>query len=143
MMRFLALLICVVFIGGCSTNSGFQSFTKKQDLLISLIANQNSEFTVKSGDLFLIEVESNPSTGYRWIVVNRKQLSKCIQIVKEQVFPTQMENGRVGAPGKQQWQVKTSCPVVQELQFEYRRSWEAITTPAAARMRLKLNVVNR
>jgi len=142
-MRFFFIATFVLFIGGCSTNPSFESFTKSQDKLILLNANQNAESTVKSGDLFLIEAESNPSTGYRWVIVNRKQLSKCMQIVKEQIFPTQIENGRVGTPGKQQWQIKTSCPVVQEVQFEYRRSWEAVSTKPAARMTLRLNIVGR
>lgn len=118
-----------------------QSNSLKQDKVFVLSANQTAEQSLRVGDTFLVEIESNPSTGYRWVMTNRKDILKCIQLKKEQTFPaTSSGTNLVGAPGKQQWQLMAKCVGETQIRFEYRRPWEAMSVPAAAKSQLNLRL---
>lgn len=136
-----SLLICFSLVG-CMGNLNTERFSGKTQTPIILIANQEIQGIAKIEQPFLVEVESNPSTGYRWLIVNRPELIKCVQVLKEQVFPDDIQGGRVGAPGKQQWQLKAKCSGIQRIQFEYRRSWEGPQVMPQSKATLQLSIQN-
>lgn len=143
MMKSYALFAALgLLLGACasSMNSNYSS-SSKQDKIFVLSANKNVQQSVQLGEVFLIEVESNPSTGYRWIIVNRRDL-KCLQLKKEQTFPASSNSSTnlVGMPGKQQWQFFAKCTGDIQVRFEYRRPWEPLTTPALTRAQLNLSI---
>ena len=145
-MRLSASILFLVFtLTACTsiTNSGRVN-QADTEMLLNLAPNKNIEKQFKVGDTFLIELDSNPSTGYRWTIANRKEIQKCLQLKKEQTFPaSQSQAGvqtSVGAPGKQQWQFLAKCSANIQIRFEYRRPWEAASVPAAAKSSANLQL---
>jgi inhibitor of cysteine peptidase len=144
-MRWSALILYLVLtLTACTsiTNSG-RIGQADTEMLLTLAPNKNLEKQFKIGDTFLIELDSNPSTGYRWTIANRKEIQKCLQLKKEQAFPasqSQAAQNSVGASGKQQWQFLAKCSANIQIRFEYRRSWDPASVPAAAKSAANLQL---
>jgi predicted secreted protein len=136
-MSGLSLVACA-----SSVNSDYANSFSTQEKVFTLSFNQTMEQSVKVGDTFLVEMASNPSTGYRWALVSRRESLKCLQLKKEQAFPASSNSQPpiVGAPGKQQWQFMAKCAGNVQVRFEYRRSWESTSTPAPIQAQLNLRI---
>lgn len=95
--------------------------------VINVEPENNSLTTVvlASNQSLLISLLANPSTGFRWGIKNRSELSRCL-VIDEQTFQPS-NSGKVGTAGKQVWLLQQKCHElkVQVLKFEYRRPWEA------------------
>lgn len=143
MKSFLLCLFSGLLLGACSSAiTSDYSNSSKPEKIFTLSSNETMQQSVKVGDIFLIEMASNPSTGYRWAIVNRREAFKCLQLKKEQAFPASLnsQSNIVGAAGKQQWQFAAKCVGDAQVRFEYRRSWEATSTPASARAQLHVRI---
>ena len=81
------------------------------------------------GQYHLIQIVSNPSTGYSWELKYDEPVSNCLVLTDKNMVYDQQEtysNGLrvVGAPGKQEWLIQTNCAGLYRLTFKYRRPWE-------------------
>jgi predicted secreted protein len=77
----------------------------------------------------LIQIVSNPSTGYHWEMKFEEPVKGCLSITDRNMVydsPDAYADGvrRVGAPGKQEWLIQTNCAGLYRLTFNYRRPWE-------------------
>lgn len=78
-------------------------------------------YSISIQEEFLIELESNATTGYSWQWMNRQSVSivDSIGFIYTVLYPD-----RVGSPGKEIWKFKASQPGTDTLHFVYRRPWE-------------------
>ena len=100
------------------------------DLTPILLPNSGSR-RIRSvvGQYHLIQIVSNPSTGYSWELKFDEPVSNCLSVVDRNMVYDQPEgfaNGvrAVGSPGKQEWLLQTNCAGLYRLSFQYRGPWE-------------------
>ena len=82
----------------------------------------------------IVQVPSNPSTGYRWTLSLPAKAANCLSILKDGEFLRDPKSANqaiplVGAPGLQEWIIKPSCPGVFVLQWNNLRPWEKDQLP--------------
>ena len=73
------------------------------------------QVTLKVGEPFILDLESNPSTGYRWIVT----ASDGLRI--EEGFVAPEDEDVVGAPGKQTFAISADAEGEYVFEVQYRR----------------------
>jgi inhibitor of cysteine peptidase len=78
------------------------------------------------GGTLVVELSSNPSTGYSWAVKGDPAPLKLVSSDYKQ--PEQ--SGKVGAPGAKQFRLEATMPGVSTLKLVYRRPWEKDVAPA-------------
>lgn len=80
------------------------------------------------GQHHVIQIVSNPSTGYRWEMSSEESAKKCIDVLSEQMIYDDKDSldglRRPGSPGKQEWLLQTNCVGKNRVNFVYKRSWE-------------------
>ena len=88
-------------------------------------ADQGKNFTLNMGVSLVFVLDSNPSTGYAWVV---KSVDKpVLSLAGEPVF--KVESGKLGAPGKTTLTFKTVSSGFQVLTLLYQRSFEKDAQP--------------
>jgi inhibitor of cysteine peptidase len=72
-----------------------------------------------------VELEENPSTGYRWGVDAKASSSLSIVRISDLGF-SEREEGKhlLGAPGIHRWDIKAVSAGTANVVFIYRRPWE-------------------
>jgi len=135
------LLFGVLLISACSTeiSSLEQPYIRSQQALSQTMPSQlppiqlpNSglqRFHSTVGQKHVIQIVSNPSTGYRWEMTYQEPVKNCLDVVSRNMVYDDKESfsdgvRKVGAPGKQEWQFQTNCTGLYRITFEYRRPWE-------------------
>ena len=88
--------------------------------------DSGSEVQVGIGQTLDVKLESNPSTGYSWQVV---EVPDVLEQVGEAAFATEADGDVVGAAGTETLQFTALGAGTGTLLLEYRRPWE---TDAAA-----------
>jgi len=73
------------------------------------------------GKTFTIDLDSNPSTGFSWQLVDISE-KNILEIVKKEYVNA--GSITVGTPGAERWSFKTVNTGKTVLTFEYRRPWE-------------------
>jgi len=96
-------------VAGCSSASGY----------LSEDANA-TEVTVKVGEELVVELPSNPTTGYAWIVAESGPLTQ----VGEAEYTSEATPDVVGAGGTETFTFEATEVGSGTLKLEYRRSWE-------------------
>lgn len=102
-------------------------------LLLTTVINYTNSIplnfiSLKKGKTYIIELPSNPSTGYTW---KNKPLPKNAAISIEEHSFEPSDKKTIGAPGKQYWVIKAKWPAKKaELILEYKRPWETDKAPA-------------
>jgi inhibitor of cysteine peptidase len=84
---------------------------------------------VAVGQKILLQLPSNPTTGYRWSVLGNPAP---IEFVKSDYAADSQPAGRVGAGGTQGLRFTAKSPGKVELKLGYKRPWEQGTPPAKA-----------
>jgi inhibitor of cysteine peptidase len=88
------------------------------------------------GEPFEIRLPGNPSTGYRWTLIDP------VPALLRGVGVARIERGRsdlAGAPGQEIWTFEATAPGSAPLLFEYRRPWEPATVPPAQRTSFRVD----
>ena len=88
-------------------------------------ADQGKNFTLNMGDSLVIVLDSNPSTGYAWVV---KSVDKPVLSLAGEPF-FKMNSDKLGAPGKTTLTFKTVSSGSQALTLLYQRSFEKDVQP--------------
>ncbi len=109
---FLAVMLAVVF-SGCAAGgkSGALYFGKEKNA---------TEQVVAAGDIFRIELPSNPTTGYDWYVVSLDQ--RYFHVMKTGYTPDAPQ--LTGSGGRKWWEIKALNPGRSTLSMSYYRVWE-------------------
>ena len=79
------------------------------------------------GQELVLSLEENPTTGFRWEVVQRA--AAVIEIVGEGRYAA-ASTGRVGSGGTTTWRFRATRTGSDTLRLVYRRSWEKDQPPA-------------
>ena len=82
-----------------------------------------------SGAMLIVQLPSNPSTGYSW---SAQGDTSPLKLVKSNQVEQKQSSQRVGAPGIQVLQFKATGPGTTTLDLAYRRPWEKDVPPAKA-----------
>ncbi len=126
-MKTLLVLPMICLLSSPLAAQEIQTIEKK----LSLPVASEQVVTITLNDRLIIEMISNPSTGYRWDSNQRTRERRCY-ILSELA----MENSQsealvpvvVGAPTAQQWSLKLDpnfpCTSAQVLSWTYHRPWE-------------------
>jgi len=87
-------------------------------------ADQALKLTV--GQQAIIELEENPSTGYRWVVDAKASVNASILRIDDRGF-SRSSAGKplLGAPGIHRWSIEATSAGSASITFVYGRSWEA------------------
>ena len=124
------------FPNGVIINMGAYGGTKEaskslSDIPMTVNVNDNDnggQVTLRQGQILAVTLESNPTTGYSWYMVE-KQDSILEKFGDTLYFPSEQDDGTVGAGG---WEILyfKSINIGQEtLELIYRRSWETDVEP--------------
>jgi predicted secreted protein len=73
-----------------------------------------------------VELEENPSTGYRWAVDGKASSGLSFVRISDRGFSERAGGKRLlGAPGIHRWDIQAVGPGTATVVFSYRRPWEA------------------
>jgi len=115
----LVVLALALLLTGCSR--GQQNVTTLTD------QDSGKSVSLTAGDLLMLRLSSNPTTGYRWALKSVDQ-----DILSQNGKPAYLPgNGRrVGAGGTEIWRFVAEKPGETTLTMIYARSWEKKVAPA-------------
>jgi len=86
-------------------------------------ADNGGQIELEQGKLLVVTLESNPSTGYQWeLVENNESVLK--QFGQKGYKPAETSNPRVGGGGWEIFRFKAVSTGQTTLEFVYRRPWE-------------------
>lgn len=96
------------------------------DRMVFTDADMGSELTLDAGDEFRIELGSNPSTGYSWVITSAG-LPSGVELVDETYVAP--DTDLVGAPGFQSFTFEATEQGAGVLRLEYLRLFEDLPVP--------------
>jgi inhibitor of cysteine peptidase len=124
--------ISFVKIRPSTSNDRFQSYFQPTSMTRIFTAEDNGRtFTVSRGQVVLVQLDTNPSTGFGWIPT----ISSGISVIKDSY--QQSDNNRfstrgpaVGGGGIRTWTLKMTSTGDQQFSAEYKQPW----MPGAGKM---------
>jgi len=114
-MAFLLMAVTVTAIIGCSA----------QLALALEAADSGSEITLQKGQVLVITLPGNPSTGYSWVMVDPE--GAILRQIGEPEFKA--DSDLVGAPGTMTLRFEAVEAGQMDLTLEYQRPWETDVEP--------------
>lgn len=131
----LALGLPVLGVAGCATPIlGTPAPMQDGNLVMADLRTYRLALTM--GQIGEVRLPSNPSTGYRWALV---EPSTGVLTLMDHGFSSASIT-MVGAPGEERWTFKAVRVGTGELRFEYRRPWEPADIAPAQRTRFEVQV---
>lgn len=97
---------------------------------VALQENQQNDcpLELNNGQTLMINLPSNPTTGFRWVVV--KAAPSVLQSMGPEVYTNPEDAGMVGSGGKSTWRFKAYQAGQDDLLMQYQRPWEQGVAPA-------------
>ena len=86
----------------------------------------------KPGETFTVELDSNPSTGYRW-ALDGKEDATVVKKLSDEFVSRPHPPGMVGVGGTERWKFQVVKPGKTALHFTCRRPFEKDAEPARER----------
>jgi inhibitor of cysteine peptidase len=111
------LLLLALLLSGCNSS-------KEVELDIG---DSGSQVEVKKGQILVISLESNPTTGYRWEVLKINETM--LEQLGESEFLSSQSEDIVGAGGVEVLRFETVGVGTTYLELGYRRFWEEDVAP--------------
>lgn len=108
--------------------------------LISLNENNNDqEYSVKTGQEFILSLAANPSTGYIWDF-NKSYDEKLLELEVDKAYKNDAATNEniVGQGGRSYWKFKALQAGQAEIKLSYARPWESVQP--AKTFKLKINI---
>ena len=120
-----------------SKSNSIPLFRETENIMALVTTNTFASISVRKGTLFAIELPSNPTTGYMWILEN----TKGITLFDEDKFGTFGERSSPldGAPTVQTFALMPTIGGQIDLIFKYKRAWEDDPEPAMYKVKLAVN----
>ena len=115
----LAVVACMVAaMAGCG--SGAKVYTKDQTVI-----------TAGIGEQFIVELESNATTGYKWSLTKPLDTA-VVKKVASRYIPPESSGGTVGAGGVERWTFQGVGKGATTIVMGYSRPFEKGTPPVQA-----------
>lgn len=89
-----------------------------------------SDYIVRKGEVFKIDLKANPTTGYHWVIVHRDQRELADSLID--IFIPEKKASDVsivGGGGTQTFKFRATNKGIDTLKFEYVRPWEVGAEP--------------
>lgn len=116
----LALPICLTLLAACATKPVSMSVQEDQQA--------DCPLELYRGQTLTINLPSNPTTGFRWIVV--KAAPSILTSLGPELYANPEDAGMVGAAGKSSWRFRAHQSGQDALLMQYQRPWEQGVAPA-------------
>lgn len=113
----LAVLITALALGGCKTTGN--TLTEK---------NNGDSINLKVEDTVIIRLESNPTTGYSWIL-NENTDTSIVSMVDSEYIQSAEDEELVGAGGHEVLTFKAVSKGKTSIVLNYERPWEEAEEP--------------
>lgn len=113
----LAVLIAALALGGCKTAN--KALTEK---------NNGDSINLKVEDIVVIRLESNPTTGYSWIL-DKKTDTLIVSMVDSEYIQSVEDKELVGAGGHEIFTFKAVSKGKTSIILNYERPWEEDEEP--------------
>jgi inhibitor of cysteine peptidase len=128
-----ALLVVLVLVTGCGFSEGGDANAAERDqgmqeVVLDAVAD-GSQVELAAGQILVITLASNPTTGYRWEVVDLD--TAVLQQMGEAEFQSSDAGGTplVGAGGVEVFRFEAAGSGQTALTLVYHRSWEEGVDP--------------
>jgi len=112
----LPVIVVLIVLLGCTGD------TAGEDTMRLTEADNGKAITVYPNGEFTINLESNPTTGYMWAVVEIDE--EVLEVVKNDYFADPSPEMITGTGGREEYQFRGIKPGECVLTMHYRRSWE-------------------
>ncbi|KKG18135.1 protease inhibitor I42 family protein [Methanosarcina mazei] len=86
-------------------------------------AENGKSIRIKNGEIFILQLRENPSTGYSWEL----NVSEGLDILSDGYTQDQAPEGQVGVPGTHSWTIEAVSLGSQQVNGIYKRPWENMT----------------
>ena len=86
-------------------------------------AENGKSIRIKNGEIFILQLRENPSTGYSWEL----NVSEGLNILSDGYTQDQAPEGQVGVPGTHSWTIEAVSLGSQQVNGIYKRPWENMT----------------
>lgn len=113
-MRLAAALCVAVLLAACATTPTPSELTG---------ADHDKTIEGRRGDAMTLRLPSNPSTGFRWSVIEAPN-PLVVKVTEEAMESPSVPADVVGAPGEQVWRIEFVGTGGTALRLAYARSWE-------------------
>ena len=87
------------------------------------VTREDRDLSVKCGDIFKIEVESNPSTGYKWHLLFFDE--DILKLLSNKFVPDMTNH--IGSQGIEQFNFEAIKEGRTSIKIAYKRAWEKQT----------------
>lgn len=86
-------------------------------------AENGKSMSIKKGELFILQLRENPSTGYSWEL----NVSEGLNILSDGYSQDKAPEGQVGVPGIHSWTIEAVSEGSRQVNGVYKRPWENMT----------------
>ena len=107
-------------VTGANTTQGNATIETGQ---IITEAENGTSISIKNGEIFILQLRENPSTGYLWEL----NMSEGLNILSDGYAQDEAPEGQVGVPGTHSWVIEAVSQGSQQVNGIYKRSWENTT----------------
>lgn len=97
--------------------------------IVSIEEQSDCPVHLASGQTLILELPSNPTTGFRWQV--RSPTSTVLHSLGPEVYSSAEQMDMVGSAGKSVWRYKAAAPGTGQLLMVYQQPWAPEVTPQA------------
>jgi len=125
-------------ISGCATRAG-DGTPPREPPPPAVVDLRDHRIDARLGQRFEVHLPGNPSTGYRWALIDPVP-AQARQVGVVRVDRIGGSGSPIGAPVQEVFTFEATRPGTAALAFEYRRAWEADSVPPAQRARYRLEV---
>ncbi len=106
------IILFIILFSGCTSTEELQIGMKENEKIINL----------KVGQIFILELPSNPSTSYQWEVFEID--NTLLKPIGKSEFTSSTKSQIVGAPGIEKFKFKAIKKGKTKLTLQYKRPWE-------------------
>jgi predicted secreted protein len=138
--RYIQVSLLILLTSACSTEIPMieQPLIKSNQILNQPMPSQLTPVVLPNsglqrirsvvGQKHIIQISSNPSTGYQWEMEYEEPTKNCFNVLSKNMVYDDKESysggvRKVGSPGKQEWQFQTNCSGNYRVTFVYKRPW--------------------
>ena len=111
---------CLALLAGCAGKPSSVTLKEGQQ--------SDCPLELNNGQTLMISLPSNPTTGFRWIVV--KAAPRVLKSMGPEIYSNPEDAGMVGSGGKSTWRFKAYQAGQDALLMQYQRPWEQGVAPA-------------
>lgn len=118
------IVLMVALVGLLTIVLAFRALADGEEPVTINAGDLGETFELHAGETLVIELVSNPTTGYRWQAVSGQPVVE--QLGEARFTP---ESDRVGAGGVESLRFRAAVPGETQLELVYRRPWEEDVDP--------------